>query len=84
MKNNFPEVASAEAISTKQKLFLRYFTAILVDLVVLNLFAEYWQHVQRQRGNNSCQSSSQGVRKECPSLTLSAPNSSDMRSFSLR
>jgi len=45
MKNNFPEVASAEAISTKQKLFLRYFTAILIDLVVLNLFAEYWQHV---------------------------------------
>ena len=45
MKNNFPEVASAEAISTNQKLFLRYFTAILVDLVVLNLFAEYWQHV---------------------------------------
>jgi len=45
MKNNFPEVASAEAISTNQKLFVRYFTAILIDLVVLNLFAEYWQHV---------------------------------------
>jgi hypothetical protein len=45
MKNNFPQVASAEAISTKQRLFLRYFTAILVDLVVLNLFAEHWQYV---------------------------------------
>lgn len=45
MKNNFPEVASAEAMSTKQRLFLRYFTAILIDLVVLNLFAEHWRYV---------------------------------------
>jgi hypothetical protein len=33
--------ASAEAPSNKQRLFMRYFTAILIDLVVLNLFAEY-------------------------------------------
>jgi hypothetical protein len=45
MSGNFPEVASAEAISTNQRLFLRYFTAILIDLVVLNIFAEYWRHV---------------------------------------
>ena len=45
MKNNFPEVASAEAVTTRQRLFLRYFTAILIDLVVLNLFAEHWHHV---------------------------------------
>jgi hypothetical protein len=45
MSNNFPEVASAEAMSTKQKLFLRYFTAILIDLLVLNLFAEHWHNV---------------------------------------
>jgi hypothetical protein len=45
MKNNFPEVASAEAMTTRQRLFLRYFTAILIDLVVLNLFAEHWHHV---------------------------------------
>jgi len=45
MKNNFPEVASAEAMSTKQRLFLRYFTAILIDLVVLNLFSEHWHYV---------------------------------------
>lgn len=45
MIKNFPEVASAEAISTNQRLFLRYFTAILIDLVVLNIFAEYWRHV---------------------------------------
>ena len=37
--------ASAEAPSNKQRLFMRYFTAILIDLVVLNLFAEYWENV---------------------------------------
>ena len=31
-------VASAEIPSNRQRLFLRYFTAILIDLVVLNLF----------------------------------------------
>jgi hypothetical protein len=45
MNSNFPEVASAKAISSKQQLFLRYFTAILVDLTVLNIFAEHWSHV---------------------------------------
>ena len=45
MSDEFPQVVSAEIPSTKQKLFVRYFTAILIDLVVLNLFAEYWQHV---------------------------------------
>jgi len=28
-----------------QKAFVRIFTAILIDLVVLNLFAEHWEHV---------------------------------------
>jgi hypothetical protein len=28
--------------STRQRVFMRYFTAILVDLAVLNLFIEYW------------------------------------------
>lgn len=37
--------ASAEAPSDKQRLFIRYFTAILIDLVVLNLFEEYWHMV---------------------------------------
>ncbi len=32
---------TAEAPSNRQRLFVRYFTAILIDLVVLNLFAEY-------------------------------------------
>ena len=33
--------ASAEMPSTRQRLFLRYFTGVLIDLVVLNLFDEY-------------------------------------------
>jgi hypothetical protein len=37
--------AAAQPISTKQGLFLRYFTAILIDLVVLNLFVEYSDRV---------------------------------------
>jgi hypothetical protein len=31
--------------SRRQRVFLRYLTATLVDLVVLNLFVEYWEHV---------------------------------------
>jgi len=31
--------------SPRQRGYLRYFTAALVDLVVLGLFAEYWEHV---------------------------------------
>lgn len=31
--------------SLRQRAYLRYFTAALVDLVVLGLFAEYWEHV---------------------------------------
>jgi hypothetical protein len=33
--------ASAEMPSDRQRLFLRYFTGVLIDLVVLNLFDEY-------------------------------------------
>jgi len=39
------EPASAQVPNNKQRLFMRYFTAILVDLVVLNLFDEYWFNV---------------------------------------
>ena len=39
------EIASAQTPSTKQQIFLRYFTAIMIDLTVLNLFAEYWRFV---------------------------------------
>jgi hypothetical protein len=37
--------ASAELPSDRQRVFLRYFTGILIDLAVLNLFDEYWHHV---------------------------------------
>jgi len=36
---------SIDAPSNKQRLFLRYYTGFLMDLVVLNLFAEYWSLV---------------------------------------
>jgi len=32
---------SAQTPSTRQRMFLRYYTGFLMDLVVLNLFAEY-------------------------------------------
>ena len=32
---------TAQEFTNKQRLFVRYFTAILIDLVVLNLFVEY-------------------------------------------
>lgn len=44
-EDNVLEPAMAQAPSTRQKLFLRYFTATLIDLVVLNLFVEYSQYV---------------------------------------
>ncbi len=37
--------AAVQSISNRQGLFVRYFTAILIDLVVLNLFAEYSERV---------------------------------------
>ena len=38
--------ATAEMPTDRQRLFVRYFTGILIDLTVLNLFAEYWHSVQ--------------------------------------
>ena len=37
--------ADAVALPDRQRLFARYFTAILIDLVVLNLFVEYSKRV---------------------------------------
>jgi len=37
--------ATAQPPSDAQRTFVRYFTAILIDLVVLSLFAEYWNKV---------------------------------------
>jgi hypothetical protein len=36
---------TAQFITNRQRLFVRYFTAVLIDLVVLNLFAEYSEKV---------------------------------------
>src|SRR6187399_1466728 len=36
---------SVDVPSGKQRMFLRYYTGFLMDLVVLNLFAEYWSLV---------------------------------------
>jgi hypothetical protein len=35
----------AGSYARRQQLFVRYFTAILIDLTVLNLFDEYWDNV---------------------------------------
>ena len=40
-----PEVALTHIPTTRQQLFMRYFVGTLVDLVVLNLFAEFWDRV---------------------------------------
>jgi hypothetical protein len=45
MENSIAQEDSAQSMSNKQRLFTRYFTAILVDLTVLNLFEEYWDNV---------------------------------------
>jgi hypothetical protein len=37
--------ATTEAPTNSQRLFVRYFTAILIDLLVLNLFVEYSENV---------------------------------------
>ena len=45
ISDDFLQPVSALTPSNRQRLFLRYFTAVLVDLVVLNLFVEYWSSV---------------------------------------
>ena len=42
---SFMPLSAQEEPSNRQRTFLRYFTGILIDLVVLNLFAEYWDKV---------------------------------------
>jgi hypothetical protein len=37
--------ATAEMPTDRQRLFVRYLTGTLIDLVVLNLFAQYWHRV---------------------------------------
>jgi hypothetical protein len=45
MTEEIPGVALTDPISNRQKLFVRYLTAVLIDLAVLNLFDEYWDLV---------------------------------------
>jgi len=48
MTTDAEAILDADALpapTDRQRLFMRYFTAILVDLAVLNLFAEYWDRV---------------------------------------
>ena len=40
------EYPPEKVFSTHQQMFVRYFTAILIDLTVLNFFDEYWAHVK--------------------------------------
>ncbi len=42
---NTPQEGCVQTISAKQAVFLKYLTFILVDLTVLNFFAEYWDRV---------------------------------------
>lgn len=37
--------ATTEPATDRQRLFVRYFTGVLIDLTLLNLFAEYWHNV---------------------------------------
>jgi len=43
--SEFLQPVSVQTPTTGQRVFVRYFTAILIDLVVLNLFAEYSERV---------------------------------------
>jgi len=40
------EYPPKRVFSTHQQKFVRYFTAILIDLTVLSLFDQYWEHVK--------------------------------------
>lgn len=45
MTDEIPGIATANTPSNRQRLFVRYVMAILIDLVVLNMFDEYWDLV---------------------------------------
>jgi len=38
--------ATYDPPTDRQRLFLRYYTGVLIDLTLLNLFAEYWSDVK--------------------------------------
>ena len=45
MTEEIPGIALTNTVSNRQRLYIRYLTAILIDLTVLNLFDEYWELV---------------------------------------
>ncbi len=45
MSEEIPGIALTEEISNRQRMFVRYLVAVLIDLTVLNLFDEYWDLV---------------------------------------
>lgn len=45
MQNQDSKTAHIGSYTLKQQLFIRYFSYILIDLTVLNLFDEFWVHV---------------------------------------
>ena len=45
MSEEIPGIALTEQISNRQRLFIRYLVAVLIDLTVLNLFDEFWDLV---------------------------------------
>jgi len=45
MTSEVPGIALTDIPSNRQRLFVRYLMATLIDLTVLNLFDEYWGYV---------------------------------------
>ena len=45
MTEEIKGVALTDVPTSSQRMFVRYLMAILIDLTVLNLFDEYWEHV---------------------------------------
>ncbi|MCF6224102.1 MAG: hypothetical protein L3J34_10290 [Flavobacteriaceae bacterium] len=45
MKKEHQKTQIVGSFNNKQLLYVKYFTAILIDLLVLNLFDEYWDNV---------------------------------------
>ena len=45
MSAEIPGIALTDVPSNRQRLFVRYLMATLIDLTVLNLFDEYWAFV---------------------------------------
>ncbi|MBQ0719709.1 MAG: hypothetical protein KBT88_05380 [Gammaproteobacteria bacterium] len=45
MTNNTQALENTGFLINRQRLFIKYILAVLVDLTVLNLFNQYWEHV---------------------------------------